>query len=356
MALATVYGVFSSYTKNAILFLVLSGVLCSATCKKKSVTPLQEIQISFTKGADISWITEMEAAGKKFYTPTGTETDCFALMKSLGMNAIRLRVWVHPATAWNSIEDVLAKALRVHNQGLKLMIDFHYSDNWADPGKQTKPSAWNLLDFPSLKNALITHTTEVLTRLKNVGITPEWVQIGNEINNGMLWPDGKADIHMQNLSQLVNAGYDASKSVFPNTKVMIHLSDGWNNNLYRWFFGQLKTQGAKWDIIGMSVYPTWYKTSGDWRACNNDVLANMNDMAATYNCDVMVVEAGYPWDRPAEGKLFLQDLIAKVKSVKNQKGTAVFYWEPQCYNNWQGYTLGAFDNSGKPTVALDAFK
>lgn len=342
-------------SKLALAF-VLTGLLSASTCKKTTPRQHPTPGATLTKGADISWVTEMEAAGIKFYNNSGNPTDCFALMKALGLDAIRLRVWVNPSPAWNSVGDVVAKAQRAHQQGLKLMIDFHYSDSWADPGKQNKPAAWAPLDFQGLKNALETHTKDVLTQLKTAGLAPEWVQIGNEINDGMLWPDGKASANMPNLALLINTGYEAAKSIFPNTKVMVHLSDGWNNTLYRWFFSNLKAAGGKWDVIGMSVYPTWYKTPGDWLACNTDLLQNMNDMAATYNSEVMVAEAGYPWDRASESRLFLQDLITKVKQVKGQKGTGVFYWEPESYNNWKGYTLGAFDNLGKPTLAMEAFK
>jgi len=311
---------------------------------------------SFAKGADISWITEMEASGKKFYNSSGVATECTALMKSIGMNSIRLRVWVNPTDGYCNTSDLLLKAKRAKNLGMRIMIDFHYSDTWADPGKQTKPAAWTSLSFTDLKAAVANHTTTVLTTLKNNGITATWVQVGNETSNGMLWEDGKASISMANYAALTNAGYNAVKSVFPNAKVIVHLDKGYNNSLYRWIFDGLKNNGAKWDIIGMSVYPYWFTTANDWATCNTQVLANMNDMVSRYGTPVMVVECGMSWDSPATCKSFLSDLMTKVKSVSGKKGLGVFYWEPQSYGNWQGYSLGAFDNSGKPTVALDAFK
>lgn len=306
---------------------------------------------SFAKGADVSWVTEMEAAGKKFYNSNGTEQECMALLKNLGMNTIRLRVWVNPANNWNSKADVVAKAIRAKNLGLRIMIDFHYSDTWADPGHQTKPSAWSSQDFATLKTSLANHTTDVLNELKNNGVTPEWVEVGNETNDGMLWPDGKASTNMANFAQLVNAGYDAVKSVFASAKVIVHISNGYDNSLFRWMFDGLKNNGAKWDVIGMSLYPT----SSNWSALNNQCLANMNDMVLRYGKEVMVLEVGMSWDQAAACNSFLADLIAKVKSVSGDKGLGVLYWEPEAYNNWQGYTLGAFDNSGKPTAALSAF-
>lgn len=308
---------------------------------------------TFAKGADISWVTEMEAAGKKFYNAANTQTDCFALMKSLGMNTIRLRVWVNPSNNFNNANDVVAKAVRAKNAGLDVMINFHFSDTWADPGSQTKPASWANQDINLLKTSLASHTTDVLTKLKNAGVTPTYIQIGNETNNGMLWPEGKATTSMANFAQLINAGYNASKSIFSSAKVIVHLSNGYDNGLYRWMFDGLKNNNAQWDVIGMSLYPNI--SSYTWQNANLLCLSNMNDMVARYNKEVMIVEVGMPWDMASDCKLFLSDLITKVKSVSNNKGLGVLYWEPQCYGGWAAYTLGAFDNTGKPTTALDAF-
>jgi arabinogalactan endo-1,4-beta-galactosidase len=305
----------------------------------------------FVKGADASWITEMEAAGKKFYNASGTEMEGFALLKSLGFNTIRLRVWVNPTSGWNGKADVLAKALRVKNLGMRLMIDFHYSDSWADPGQQTKPAAWSSQNIDALAASVASHTKEIMTMLKSNNVLPEWVQVGNETNDGMLWPDGKASLNMAGFAKLVNAGYDAVKSVSQYTKVIVHLSNGNDNTLFRWLFDGLKANGGKWDVIGMSLYPD----PSNWATFGNQCFLNMNDMVARYNCEVMVVEAGMSWDAPANAKAFLQDIISKTKQVNGNKGLGVIYWEPEAYNGWQGYTKGAFDNSGKPTIALDAF-
>lgn len=334
-------------------FLFCFLILCAAGCKKKEqpATIPNPPSTYFAKGADVSWVTEMEAAGKKFYNNNGTEQDLFLILKNLGMNTIRLRVWVNPANGWNNKADVVAKALRAKNQGMKIIIDFHYSDSWADPGQQTKPAAWASQDINGLRASVANHTTEVLSVLKMAGVTLEWVQVGNEVNDGMLWPEGKASTNMSNFAQLVNAGYDAVKSVFPSAKVIVHLFNGWNNSLYRWLFDGLRTNGGKWDVIGISLYPS----ASNWQTLNTQCWQNMNDMVARYDKEVMIVEAGMSWDQPAACKDFLADLIVKTKAVNNTKGVGVLYWEPEAYGNWQGYTLGAFDNSGKPTAALNAF-
>lgn len=294
----------------------------------------------------------MEAAGIKFYNGSGSEMELMSLLQSLGMNTIRLRVWVNPVSGYNNKADVVTKAIRAKNRNMRIMINFHYSDTWADPGHQTKPVAWAGQNISALKISLADHTKDVLNALKNAGVEPEWVQVGNETNDGMLWPEGKASASMNNFAQLVNAGYDAVKSVFPSAKVIVHVSNGWDNNLFRWLFDGLKNNGGKWDVIGLSLYPT----PANWSAINSQCFNNMNDMVARYNTDVMVVEVGMSWDQPNASKSFLTDIINKTKAVTGNKGLGVLYWEPQAYNNWNGYTLGAFDNTGKPTIALDAFK
>ncbi|MEO7311931.1 MAG: glycosyl hydrolase 53 family protein [Chitinophagaceae bacterium] len=318
---------------------------------KLKVTPYNPV--NFAKGADISWVTQMESSGRKFYTAAGVETECFALMKSLGLTSIRLRVWVNPAApGWCNTADLVAKAVRANNLGLRVLVDFHYSDSWADPGKQTKPAAWAGQTVAQLKASISAHTTAVLNAVKAAGVTPEWVQVGNETNNGMVWPDGQASTNMANYAQFELAGYDAVKAVFPTTKVIVHVSNGYDGGLFQWNIGGLLANGAKFDVIGMSLYPS----ATNYPSYNSGILANMNDMVARFGKEVMVVETGFASNNPALAKLFLTDLIAKVRVVNENKGIGVMYWEPEAYNGWQGYGLGAFDATGKPTAAMDAFK
>ncbi|MDR3653153.1 MAG: glycosyl hydrolase 53 family protein [Paludibacter sp.] len=346
--------------KTLLIFISFIWLVLPTGCKEtnpiKTPTDTTKVDTTFAKGADVSWVTQMEASGMKFYNAQGSETECMTLLKSLGMNSIRLRVWVNPADGWCNSQDLLTKALRAKNLGMHIMIDFHYSDSWADPSKQTKPAAWINLTGTNLETAVATHTTSVLNLLKTNNITIDWVQVGNETSNGMLWDDGKASINMQKYAKLTNAGYNAVKAVYPNAKVIVHLNNGYDKGLYKWLFDGLVANGAKWDVIGMSVYPYWFTTSNDWQTCNQQCLDNMNYMVSLYGKEVMIVECGMSWDSPTVCQSFLTDLIAKTKSVTGGKGIGVFYWEPECYNNWQSYSMGAFDNSGKPTVALDAFK
>lgn len=340
--------------KNLFLLFILVLSFTIASCKKQpNLTTIEEptSTSNIVKGADVSWITEMEAAGKKFYTTAGIEKDGMQVLKELGINTIRLRVWVNPSNNWNNTADVIAKAIRAKNLGFRILLNFHYSDSWADPGQQTKPLALANQNITQLQTAVYNHTLTVLNNLKASGITPHWVQIGNETNDGMLWPEGKASTNMQNFALLINAGYNAVKAVDSSIKVVVHISNGQDNTLFRWILGGLQTNNAQYDIIGMSLYPEAY----NWSTLNEQCFNNMNDMVARYNKEIMIVEVGMSWDSPTTCNAFLRDILTKTKQVSNSKGLGVIYWEPQSYGNWKGYTKGVFDNSGKPTIALSAF-
>ena len=306
---------------------------------------------TFAKGADVSWVDQMEKSGIKFFDSSGNQQDLFTILKGKGMTSIRLRVWVNPAGGWQNKADMIWMAQRAKNAGMRVMVDFHYSDSWADPGKQTKPAAWASHGISQLYTDVWNHTTDVLNGLKAAGVTPEWVQVGNETNNGMLWNDGKASTSMSNFAGLITSGYNAVKSVFPSAKVIVHISNGYDNSLFRWMFDGLKANGAKYDVIGMSLYPT----TSNWSTLTSQCLTNMKDMVSRYGKEVMISEVGMDVNSPTIAKSFLADIIAKTRSLSGGKGLGVFYWEPEAYNKWQGYTLGAFGTNGRPTVALDAF-
>lgn len=332
------------------LWILLFFISCTKDPSNGEQPPQPDLT-QIDKGADVSWLTEMESHGIEFYNKSGSQQDLFQILKSAGMNSIRLRAWVNPADGWCNTQDVIAKAIRAKAAGMKIMIDFHYSDSWADPGQQNTPGAWQNLNITQLDSALKTYTIRVLDSLKQNNISPDWVQVGNETNDGLLWPLGKASTHMANFASLINAGYDGVKSVFPNAKVIVHISNGYDNSLFRWIFDGLKSNGAKWDVIGMSLYPS----SSDWNSLNAQCLSNMNDMVDRYNKEVMICEVGMSVADSAACKSFLADLVKKSKTVTNQKCLGVFYWEPECYNNFKGYTKGAFGTSGQPTIALDGF-
>ncbi|WP_158989366.1 glycosyl hydrolase 53 family protein [Mucilaginibacter sp. L196] len=342
-----------------IIWLIGVILVCNIGCKKgdstkttSNNTPVIVVNkdTSFAKGADVSWLTQMEASGYQFYNNSGTQQDCMQILKGKGMNAIRLRVWVNPVGGWCNTADMVTKAKRATALGMKILIDFHYSDTWADPGDQTKPAAWANMDFNTLVTTVHDYTKAVIDTLKLNGITPTWVQVGNETSDGMLWEDGRASTNMGNFAKLIAAGYQGVKDASSTTKVIVHLANGYDNTTFRWLFDGLKSNGAKWDIIGMSLYPT----ASNWQTYDTECLANMNDMVSRYGTPVMICESGFSASDATTAKAFLTDLISKTRSVSNNNGLGVFYWEPEAYN-WMNYGLGAFDNTGKPTVALDAF-
>jgi arabinogalactan endo-1,4-beta-galactosidase len=311
---------------------------------------------AFSKGADVSWLSQMEATGYKFYDVDGSQKDCLQLLKDRGMNTIRLRVFVNPSNDKTSghcspAETVLI-AVRAKQLGMRIMIDFHYSDTWADPGHQTKPVAWASHTFAQLLNDVYTHTFDVLNALKTAGVTPEWVQIGNEIAGGMLWPEGSSSYFGQ-LAQLLNKGYDATKAVDATIKVIVHLDDGSNNAKYRLFFDNAKANNVKYDVIGFSYYPYWLNS--DYKVTIGALQNNLNDMASRYGKEVMVVEVGGDFTLVQNTYDMLAAVITAVKNVPNGKGIGVNYWEPEGEKSWSGYQLNAWQSNGKPSAALDAF-
>lgn len=337
-----------------MLATALFGVLTVCACSDdESTTPQTEPTYDltgFAKGADVSWVTEMENSGVKFYDANGTERECMWLMRSLGMNSIRLRVWVDPTDGWCNKQDVLVKAWRAHNLGMRVMIDFHYSDTWADPSSQTTPAAWADYDLEQLKTAVSDHTKDVLQALKDKGIDVEWVQVGNETPTGMLWPLGAAsNDNFSNFAELINAGYDAVKSVYSDAKVIVHVDSGDNLTRFTWLFDGIKAAGAKWDVIGMSLYPE----DSNWETLVNNCLSNISTLSSRYNTQVMVCEVGMGRDDTYAEKA-VTTLVEGCKAISTCLG--VFYWEPECYNSWNGYGKGALSDDGKPMPVLNAFK
>ena len=324
----------------------------------------------FAKGADVSWLTEMEKDGFKFYNKNGEAQECMSLLRDLGTNSIRLRVWVNPDGGWCGKDDVVAKASRAQQLGFRIMIDFHYSDTWADPSNQTVPTAWKGYTAEQMKQAVADHTKEVLSALKDKGVTNvEWVQVGNETPDGMLWNDGdtdeakavtgRASKNAKNFAAYELAGYNAVKAVYPQAKVVVHIDQGNKLDRFTWIFDQLKNNGGKWDVIGMSLYPE----DNDWQTLTDNCLSNIKTLSGKYNCNVVVSETGMWWQSTYAASM-MKKMVDGCKAISTCEG--IFYWEPEVHNNWKpanyeilgwnAYTKGAFDNSGKPTSVFDAFK
>ncbi len=336
------------FTIIFIQFLFLSCI-SSGGEKEESIS-------NFVKGADISWLPQMENSGFKFYDKNGNQKDCLTILKENGINTIRLRTWVNPSEdAINghcNSSETIKMAKRAFENGFDIMIDFHYSDSWADPSKQVKAAAWNGHTITQLQSDVYNYTYKFMEDLKLAGVKAKWVQIGNEINPGMMLPEGSSN-DMPALSKLINSGYDAVKKSDSNSKVVVHLSSGADNSLFRWFFDGLKNNDTKYDVIGMSYYPYW---DGKSYTANIDSLENnMQDMIKRYNKEIMIVETGEKYNKADESYNMIREIIKRVKKLPESKGIGVMYWEPEGAVNWSNYELSCWESSGKPTKALEAF-
>lgn len=338
---------------SAAAIMLVAGI--SAGCTQDSpITeppvnhdPVEIERGTFAKGADVSWVTEFESQGYKFYTSEGVETELMELLRDqCGVNSIRLRVWVNPEAGWSNIDDVVVKARRANSLGQRVMLDFHFSDTWADPGSQTIPAAWADMDLEGVKQAMAAHINELLTKLQRYGVEPEWVQIGNETRTGMMWPLGQID-NGTNFTEMVNAGYAAVKAVFPDALVIVHCDSGDNQGLYTRLFGKLQNEGGQYDMIGMSLYPD----PSNWQTTVSDCVSTIRYCQSTYGKPVMICEVGMDYKEAATANAMMTELMARSQEL-DVKG--IFYWEPETPED-NSYKKGCFVN-GTPTEALDCFK
>lgn len=327
-----------------LIFVMLLGALVAQA----------QTEEPFWLGADISGTTELEAHNVQLMNAQGEPRENTALMKELGLNAVRLRVWVNPMRGFSSKDDVLVMAKRAQALDMALMIDFHYSDWWADPGKQNIPDAWKDCTYEQMKQCLAQHTRETLQLLKNFDIDVKWVQVGNETTNGFLWPMGNAHENMAQYAGLTKAGYEAVKAVYPEAQVIIHLDAGCDPHRYNYIFDGLKANGCPWDMIGISVYPYWDKEAGletEWQGTIRDFTANVRALWAKYQTPLMVVETGVEAKKAEEGKVIMAEIIRATREDCEGHCGGVFYWAPEAEGH---YPLGAFQNH-QPTVIMEAF-
>lgn len=354
----------------------------------------------FARGADISWYTEMEADGRRFYDDALQPTELNALMRRCGMNAVRLRVWVDPvfggqgrcpyAGGWCGTDDTVQKALAAKAEGLDVLIDFHYSDFFADPSRQAIPAAWQGGTIDQLAQHVSEHTTAVLSALKAAGVTPRWVQLGNETRGGMLysqynaasksWTGATAGATGStapgggggwgNYVALSNAGYDAAKAVFPDVVCMSHLDTRGSDTDLSWWFKAFVDAGGKLDMVGLSHYPMPWNAGGEAAATTSGKQRNAGLMTiadrthATMGVPLMVVETGVYCEYTTGGREVMQDLFDRCRSTDYIRG--IFYWEPEQYGwwkpavyatlGWDGYNMCGFLSDGRPSPILDPWQ
>ncbi|MGZ3754690.1 MAG: glycosyl hydrolase 53 family protein [Mucilaginibacter sp.] len=290
-------------------------------------------------GADISFLPQLESRGMKFSDKEGKPDDVMKILKDHGFNYIRLRIFDHPENAkgyspqkgFCDLEHTKQMAKRIKAAGMKFLLDFHYSDTWADPQRQDKPAAWSKLDYSLLKDSVYTYTKNVMQALKDQGTAPDMVQIGNEINHGLLWPDGDIN-NLDTLANFIYAGERGVKEVCPDAIIMLHIALGGQNEEARFFIDNMLKRKVPFDVIGLSYYPKWHGTL-------DDLKNNMADLAKRYKKYVMVAE--YSQLKPEVNEIAF--------TAPGNKSLGTFIWEP--LSTWESF----FDKSGKANAFLDVY-
>lgn len=317
--------------------------LCAmACCAVALLTSCGKKAHPYCMGADISFIPQSEERGAVYYDTDGKQKDVCEIMANHGFNNIRLRIFVNPEAekgyapgkGYCNTDYTLAMAKRIKAAGMDFSLDFHYSDTWADPDKQFKPSAWEGLTGTDLENKLYEYTKEVLTTLKKADAAPSIVQVGNEISHGMVWPEGRIDDNAtpenwQALMGLYKAGQKAVREVLPEAKLQIHLALGGENTLCREFLDNMLKAGAEFDLIGLSYYEQWHETY-------DDLKANLLDLTQHYRKPVCVCEYGANKDNIR----IINDIV---RSLPDSLGYGTMAWEP---------TRALFDRDGKANKEL----
>ena len=366
----------------------------------------------YVKGMDLSTLLELDRLGAKYYDE-GKERDILDIMKDYDVDTIRLRIWNDPwgkdhesyGAGENDVPTTLEIAKRVSEKGFGVLMNFHYSDFWADPGKQIKPKAWEGMTVAELTQAVYDFTFDTMELFKKEGVNITMVQVGNELSNGLLWPEGKIDVdagigEYDNIAKFVSAGIRAVRKSNPDIPVMIHLDNGGNNELYRRWFDNYVARGEDFDLIGLSYYPFWHGTM-------DQLMNNMNDIAERYHKDLIIAEVsmGYTMEdykayeklsdserkgyatRPAlvekiefpmtrEGQAdFMRTLLARLETVAEHRARGFFWWEPAwipvpgsgwatpasleymndpgpCGNEWANQALFDYDGNVLPTLEV----
>jgi len=343
------------------------------------VPPVVTPAPTFTLGADLSLLQEVQDHGVQF-KEAGQVKDPLLILKGHGWNYVRLRLFVNPNGEHgqvNSLEYTLKLAARVKAAGFKLLLDLHYSDGWADPGHQTTPAEWKDLPHPLLADQVAIYTWRTLNAFAQAGCLPDVVEVGNEVTNGMLWPDGgplsgpQVNAKWDNFADLLKVAIKTVRSFSPpgGIRIMIHIDRGEKSATSQWFFDHLKQEGVDFDVIGLSYYPFW---NGPMSGLQD----NLNFLANRYGKDIYIAETDYDADgggpkglafpaTPEGQKDYLAALIKMVQATPGGDGAGVFYWGadwiqgqkwegPRWSGQWEGRALFDGDGEMRPAVgALD---
>ncbi len=354
--------------KYFLFFFLIPFLACN---KRKEPAKASELPpLSFIKGADLSFLPEIESSGTRFFDQDSLPSDVLTIFKNKGCNTIRIRIWNKPADVHSSLDEVFSFSKIVKQKGMKVWLDFHYSDTWADPGQQTKPAAWASLDQNTLCDSVFAYTKRVMLL-----INPDYVQIGNEINDGLLWDNGKLSLNPANGVQLLKSGVRAVREVDPKCKIIMHYAGQKGAD---WFYDILKTNAVDYDIMGLSYYPIWHGYSLD------TLQIQLQSLNTKFNKPIVIAETAYPftlaWNDytnnvvglsnqlipgyPAtpEGQLkFLTELKNKISTTPN--GLGFCYWGaewvsfkgPTATNGSNAENQALFNFNNRALPALEVF-
>jgi arabinogalactan endo-1,4-beta-galactosidase len=312
-------------------------------------------------GADLSFLKQAEDRGTVF-KDGGQAKPGLQIFHDHGYNWIRLRVFHTPRELPNSLAYTITLAQQARKLGFKFLLDFHYSDTWADPGKQFIPAAWKGKSHEELVQAAFEYTRDTIRAFHDAGVLPEMVQIGNEVIAGMLWPDGKLPDHWDHFADLLKAGIrgvDAGRGTGPKPRIMIHIDRGGDQKGTQYFFDKLASFGVEFDVIGQSYYPWWHGTLLDLRD-------NLDFMARTYRKDIMLVEVAYCWrpaeytrkpgpfpESPAGQKEFLDEVHRVALATPEHRCVGIFWWEPAVFGPLR--SRGFFGDDGDALPVIEVF-
>ncbi|MEV4711250.1 glycosyl hydrolase 53 family protein [Micromonospora sp. NPDC049374] len=332
--------------------------------------PAQAANTLTMRGADVSSLQRSLDLGARYYNASGAQADPYDILASKGVNYLRLRIWNNPASGYNNKARVLQQARTIKAKGFKLLIDFHYSDTWADPGKQYPPAAWANHSLSQLQADVYNYTYDVCTALKAQGTTPDAVQIGNEINVGMLWPAGQVvNNDFAPLASLLKRGYQATKACNGATQVWIHTANADSNANARWFYDGIRAQGVTWDVTALSYYCMWHGTLANLY----NVIA---DVRSRYGRPVVIAETAYPFTTadadhqpnvisgtarcdniPATWSGQAQQFSWVQNTARNAGAVGVFYWEPTWHavrgNGWDPADINGTGNGWDNMAVFD---
>jgi arabinogalactan endo-1,4-beta-galactosidase len=338
-----------------VTLLLISGVLLNA--QQTSGGQSSEYAI----GADLSFLPLAEQQGAVF-KENGVAGPALEIFREHSYNWVRLRIFNAPVTLPNNLDYTIAAARRVKAIGFKLLLDFHYADDWADPAHQPTPAAWQSLTHKQLVDKVFTYTRDTMAAFKTAGVLPDMVQVGNEVTHGMLWPDGKLPENWDRFAELLKAGIEgvgAGSGDGSRPTIMIHIDRGGDIAGTKYFFDQLAAYKVGFDVIGQSYYP-W------WQGSLNDLRANLEFMIHQYGKDVYIAETAYNWEpgnylkqpgpfpeTPEGQRDFLDELNRVVMQAPGGHGKGIFWWEPAVRG--QLAQRGFFDHDGNVLPVIGVY-